>query len=395
MRVNYFLIVLFLIFLSACSKDNEFDNGLDGNNPGEQYPKNEITIRQSIFMNLNNVREKSSDTRIMDSLIYYVDHVPKGESLHMSIYLFDYKPLVTSIVKAIQREVTVNLLIDSSHVDESMVINKSTFTSLGIATKNTSSRLIAVKNNITATSINHEKYVLFSKLSLPYGEAKNVVFSTSHNFQTSDTKKVQDAIVMSDKALYDTFLRNWDKIASLADSKMKNFEYTVENIDNNTKAIFFPRLKNGSWDNGDPIVEILDKLTNFSSKDTICVGMAGFTNPRKSIAEKLASLQKKGVQVEVVTREAETGNEVLSNLGQVSANGGYVKLLTTSQVNIHSKFMLIKGFYEGKHQTILLSGSENYSGNALYNNNEQLLMLMNSPLFNDYWKYFKDIKQTL
>lgn len=391
MKSNHLLILLIFLLLSACSKKSD-SNDVD---PKDQLPKKEIYIQQSLFMNLNKVRGKTSDTQIMDSLIHYVDHVPKGESLYMSIYLFDYRPLVTSIVRAIQRDVRVNLLIDSSHVDESMKINQSAFTSLRSVVKNTSSRLIAVKNNITSTSINHEKYVLFSKVSLPYGEAKNVVFSTSHNFQDSDTKKVQDAIIMSNKSLYDAFLRNWNSIASLADEKMKNFEYKVENIGDDIHVFFFPRLKNGVWDGGDPIIEVLNKLTNFSSKDTICVGMAGFTNPRKSIAEKLVSLQKSGVRVEVVTRSEESGNEILSALGQVSANGGYVKLLTTSQINIHSKFMLIKGYYEGKYQTIVLSGSENYSGNALYNNNEQLIMLKNSKLFDDYWSYFKAIKQTL
>lgn len=392
MRVNHFLTVLFLFSFAACSKDNTDDNG--GDDRGNQYPTMEVTIHQSLFMNLHDVRERNSDTRMMDSLIHYVDHVPKGESFHMSIYLFDYRPLVSAVVRAINRGVVANLLIDNSHADESKVINQSTFTNLRSAVNSTPSRLIAVENNITATSINHQKYVIFSKIALPHGEAKNVVFSTSHNFQISDTRKVQDAIVMSNKGLYEAFLRNWNDIASLADSDMKNFAYKVENVGDSIKAFFFPRLSNGVWDGGDPITEVLNKLTNFSSKDTIFVGMAGFTNPRASIAEKLVSLQKSGVQVELVTR-AESGSAVLSNLGQIAANGGYVKLLTTSQVNIHSKFMLIKGFYEGKYQTIILCGSENYSGNALYNNNEQMLMLMNSSLFDNYWNHFKEIKQTL
>lgn len=389
MKTRYLFILILSFFLLACGKDKVTTGGDNGGGSTEQPTnKKEVQISRPIFLDPKLINEKKSDTKIMDSIIRYVNHTPKGEQIHISIFLMSYKPFIDALVEANKRGVAVKLLIDNGR-EESERENKETILQLLSAFKSPS-QLITLKSDASATAINHNKFVLFSKVELPEGVAKDLVVSSSHNFVLAGTKKIQDAVVMTHPQLYAAFLENWNETSARAKSGMKNFTYKEVDLDS-IRAYFFPRRKNGTWDGKDTYLEILDKITDYASAN-VRVVMSDWS--RVEVAQKLTELQKKGVKVEVIAKDKSEA-VILDELDRLKAAGGYVKVIDMSEKNTHSKITLISGTWEGKAQKLVFTGSHNYTYNALKNNNEVLLMLSSASFFKSYFDYFDELKTTL
>jgi phosphatidylserine/phosphatidylglycerophosphate/cardiolipin synthase-like enzyme len=125
--------------------------------------------------------------------------------------------------------------------------------------------------------------------------------------------------------------------------------------------------------------------------------MSDWTATRKNIVDKLAVLQSQGAKIEVIAKSS-IDSEILIALEQLRIKGAYVKVLNMTdnskpKMNIHSKFMLLTGTWKGKENTrILITGSHNFTLNALRNNNETIVLLQDSPLFSSYENMFATIK---
>lgn len=371
----------FLFFIAAsCGKKTGH---------GDPVVKKAVHIQKALFTDPAKVKTVSSSTVIMDELIKYFDHAPAGSKIHFSIFGFSYQPLIDAIKRAQQRGVEINAMIDYSR-EETIKENAKPIDELRKALRSPS-RVITVKSDAGSSSINHHKHALFSEVNLPEGTAKNVVFSTSHNFSLADTRKVQDAVVISDDGLYNAFLGNWNDMASRAQSGMKNFTYRTYETDS-LNAFFFPRRKNGAWDGSDTVIDILNKISDYQNA-TVQVGMSDWVVSRIITAQKLTELREKGVNVQVIAKD-KADPEILDELNKLKSKGGDVKILKMP-VNIHSKFILIKGTWDGKPQEILITGTHNFTTNALRNNNEVILLFKNNPLFKDYQDYFAKLKQVL
>lgn len=390
MKSRFLFFPLLFFFFISCGKATVSTGG--GSNGRDTTiipkPKNEIQLSQAILLDPATINRKQSDTKIMDSLVRYMNYSSKGSQVYINIFLFSYDLLIKAIKEAYNRGVNINVVIDNGR-EESEKENKETILEL-LSTLKSPSRLVTVKSDASATAIDHNKYALFSEIDLPNGIAKNVVFSSSHNFILGGTKKIQDAVVLTNKALYEAFVDNWNSIASRAKSGMKNFTYKVADLDS-IKAYFFPRRMNGNWDGADTYLEIFDKISDYSTAN-IRVVMSDWS--RLEVAEKLTELQKKGVTVEVIAKDKAAAN-VLEELDRLKAAGGYVKVIKMAEKNNHSKITLIKGMWDGKQQSLVFTGSHNYTYNALKNNNEVLLMLKNPKIFNTYFTYFDELKRIL
>lgn len=336
------------------------------------------------------VRERKSDTHIMDELIHYLDNTPEGAKVHVNIYLFNYQPLLNAVRKAEDRGVEIHALVDFSR-DASKNTNENSIPYLE-ANLESPSEVISVKSDVTSSSINHNKSVLFSEIDLPEGKAENVVFTTSHNFTDSGTKKIQDAVVKTNKSLYEAFLRDWEKMKSHAQSGMKNHEYTVENIGDSIRVHFFPRRKNGKWDGKDTYLEILEEIKDYSHAE-VRVIMSDWT--RTEVADKLTELEKEGVDVKVITKDKDGNSSAIERLQKMVKAGGELHIVPMAKMNTHSKLVLIKGELNGKPLKWVITGTHNFTYNALKNNNEVLLELKNSSLFKGYWDYFDELESKL
>jgi phosphatidylserine/phosphatidylglycerophosphate/cardiolipin synthase-like enzyme len=387
---NYTCVVLLMIF-SGCKKAGN-DNQTTQISPAVATS---LSLPQALFTEPAKVLSGQSSTIIMDKLISMIDATPEKEFIHISIYGFLYDELVVALKKADARGVKLRILIDMSRV-ETIEQNPPTVLELQKLSQE-NSEVTVVKSDAGSIAINHNKFAIFSKVITTDGVKENLVFQTSHNFTVADTRKVQDAVVISEKGLYDAYLNYWTDMRSKAASGMSMYEYKeYSNQTSGIYAYFLPKRKNGTSFGDDSIIEFLNALTNVSTA-TIKIGMSDWTATRKNIVDKLAVLQSQGAKIEVIAKSS-IDSEILVALEQLRIKGAYVKVLNMTdnskpKMNIHSKFMLLTGTWKGKENTkILITGSHNFTLNALRNNNETIVLLQDSPLFSSYENMFATIK---
>lgn len=374
-------VILFLVASFACKKSSD----------QIQAGALDINFPSAYFTDYKLVGKSMASPVIMDKLIGMIDATPSGAEIHLAIYGFDHKGIIDALRRAADRKVVLHLLVDYS-LSETEEQNRPTVIIIRSFLR-PDSELTTVKNDVTVSSIHHDKYVLFSALNTKTGIAKNVVFSTSHNFTVADSKKVQDAVVFNQPELYQAFISNFKETKSRAAGGMKNFTYQVfTNPANDLTVQFYPKRKNGVNYTGDTIIELLDGITDPATA-TVRVGMSDWTVSRLNVVQKLQELRSKGAKVEVIAK-SKADEQILTGLDQLSKSGGFVNIYQINKTNIHSKFFIIEGKYNGKDAKIVATGSHNLTGNALYNNNETLMILHNyNAIYDSYVNYFNELKK--
>ena len=357
-----------------------------------------ISFPEAVFTDVATIAKGGSSPTIMNKLIALVDNTPAGQSIHMSIYMITYQPLVDALKNAETRGVNLHIIVDMSRSDP-QTTNASSLPWL--QNNLTNSEIVITTNDVSSNAINHHKHVLFSGITTTAGLVTNVTFQTSHNFTTSDMSKVQDALIFNEADVYQAFLSNWNVMKQYAASGMRlNFTYTAFDFPSiNTKLAFFPRIVGGVHDGSDNILESLNALTDVANAK-IRVAMSDWTDSRPAIVDKLIALRNQGATIEVFAKDA-AGTQTKAKLNQLKALGATVRIFNLSTdgqavFNIHAKMMLIEGTWNGQSNAkIILTGTHNYTDGALKTNNEVLVTLINSSLFNAYSTYFNSIKEAL
>jgi hypothetical protein len=354
-----------------------------------------ITFPELLFTNASTIAREGTSTVILDRLISLIDNTPAGEDIRISIYLINYQPLMDALKNAETRGVNIKMLVDMSRSD-SQETNASSLPWL--QANLAASEVVSVVNDVSTLSINHHKHALFSKVNTSTGLVSNVTFQTSHNFTTSDARKVQDALTFNDAGIYNAFLNNWQVMRNNAASGMKNnFNYTVyEDLANGLRAEFFPKISGGNFIGQDNVLENLDAITDVANAK-IRIAMSDWSDLRVAIADKLITLKNQGATIEVYAKDA-AGTQVQNRLRQLQQLGATVRIFnlesgSDAKFNIHAKMMLIEGTWKGQaNSKVVITGSHNYTDPALKANNEVLLYLLNSPLFSQYDSYFEGLK---
>ncbi|MFD3538186.1 phospholipase D-like domain-containing protein [Streptomyces sp. NPDC058662] len=256
------------------------------------------------------------------------------------------------------------------------------------------------------SAINHNKFFVFEKV----GTTANVVFQSSANLTTNQRVGMyNNAVTIPDAGLYQEYNRYWKQLlmhgsqgAGLADN------YTAKDV-GPYKTYFFPRVES---DNDTALGSPVDPRNDASSdtvvsllKNVDCkavpttqirIGMYAFT--RTQVAEKLRDMRAAGCQVHVVH------NGDPGNVGSTVKN-----VLTTAKLNslskcqgteaggtargIHSKYLLIDGTYLGTGgRKLIFTGSHNYTYPNLRSQDETLLKIENTAL---YEKFRENFDQTV
>jgi phosphatidylserine/phosphatidylglycerophosphate/cardiolipin synthase-like enzyme len=388
-KIVYCFVGLFII--ASCKKNpNESSNKL------AQVIPLQAPVPDAFFTDLSKVGNGLASPVIMDRLIAMLDAAPQGSSVSLCIFGFDHAGVIDALKRANDRGVILRLMIDMSR-EETIAQNPPTISKLR-SFINSSSEVIVIKSDAGTSSINHNKFVLFSQLETRSGKVENVIFQTSHNFTVDDTKKIQDVVILSQKGLYDAYLAYWNDMKAKAGNGMKDFYYKeYDDPATGLTACFFPKRRNGVAYGGDNIIEILDGITEPSTA-LIRIGMSDWVASRINIVQKLDELLAQGATIEVIAK-SKADQEILDGLENLRIKGAYVKIynLTYSnqvKINIHSKFMLISGKWKGEQCNLLVTGSHNFTTNALRYNNEALLILKNhNGFFSTYMKVYDDMKK--
>lgn len=348
-------------------------------------------LPQVLFTAPGAVAKGSSSPIILNKIIELVNNTPAADTISMSIYMFDYDPLITAVKNADTRGVILRLIIDDSRSD-SHDLNASTFTKLSTLSSN--AEVISFNSDASTSSINHTKFVLFSRVNTTSGLQSKILLQSSHNFTSSDSKKIQDAVIFNHVGLYNSFWKYFNEIKTRTPSGMAGYTYTeYTDAAAGIKACFLPRRGSGQPDN---IIDILNSISNLSTA-TIKVGMSDWVVSRLNVAQKLTQMSAAGARVEVVVKN-KIDPEIQTELAKLNNTGGLLKMYNLVNdddptVNIHAKFMVIEGTINGVANTkMVVTGSHNFTTNALRYNNEILMVLTNSPLFSTYAAYFDNIK---
>lgn len=398
--ISFFKGFLFLFLLGSisCSSGAETDD-----QPVVTEQKKEINtvleldaeksyLPRVLFNDIQKIKEGSTSTIIFDNIVSYINATPGESSIYVSIYLFEYAPIIDALIKASERDVSLFIMADNSDRSNNLsTINK--FRNLDGQVE-----VIGVTNDASSIAINHNKYILFSEVEVEGGETlRNVVFQTSQNFHSKGQKKLQDAVIISNTGLFNAYVEFYNKMKSLALSGMRNFEY-FEYLDSSSEVMvsFYPKRKNGETYEEDPVIEILNQISNPSST-TIKIAMSDWSDSRSYIIDELIRLSDSGATIEVITKSGK-GPAVMQGLQMLENHGAFVKVFNMTgsgpaKINIHTKILLVDGVLDGNHQKFVMTGTQNFTLNALWNNNETSLFLMNSDLINQYEDFLKELKE--
>ena len=223
----YFCISILLI--TSCTKGPksvEEPEVPDTEEPGKEKPEESkplIQLHQALFTAPDDILAGKHSYTIINELVKYLDAAPKGSSVKANIYLLDSNPIIQAFLSANSRGVNIEVMVDNSREDS----QKTNSAAISNLRKALGTKLIVVTSDASASSINHHKHILFSEVVFNENRAENIVFSTSHNFIAAGSKKIQDAVILSDPDLYEAFLNNWKVMLSKASFGMKTFEYTI------------------------------------------------------------------------------------------------------------------------------------------------------------------------
>ncbi len=124
--------------------------------------------------------------------------------------------------------------------------------------------------------------------------------------------------------------------------------------------------------------------------------MSAWTDSRNEVLQKLEALFSQGAELEVVAK-SNIGPETYSGLEILAENGATVKIFNMEsndppKINIHSKFIMIDGIWNGEQRNLLMTGTQNFTMNALRNNNEVTLLFQDHGFYDSYEAYFDELK---
>lgn len=389
MLQKYAVFFLLLLFVGCTDGENpvQFDPDQPEAVPVEPV---DITLPEALFTDAVIVADGKQSKVILNRLVELIDAVPEDGSIYVSIYLFEYEPLLQALERAHTRNVSLHVMMDrSDRSDNTATANK-------LDELDGSVEIVWIYNNASGIAINHNKFVLLPEVSTSEGTLENVIFQTSQNFKESGNRKIQDGVILSDADLYDAYLDYWQDMKSLANDQMADFEYReYEDPDTGVKAYFYPKRRDGLPYEGDTIIELLNGIDDPSSA-TVKIGMSAWSDSRGEILSTLENLISEGLNLEVVTKSS-IGDETYDRLVSLADSGATIRIYNMSKsgpqkVNIHSKFMMIDGTWNGEQTQLLLTGSQNFTMNALYNNNEVSLLFRDHEFYTDYETYFEELK---
>lgn len=406
MGLKYGLFILLLTFCACSTAGNEEPPTPPGGDDSSSVPSVEpmaVTLPRVDFNELSKIKKIEHSKAIVKRLIDLIDATPKGAPIYLSPDCIDVHldGIIDAIRRADIRGVELHIMLDMSSPGNRKT-NAPTIKKLKLI--DSDMNIVEIRNRPDGSGVNHNKFDLFSKVVTKTGESKNVVFTTSMNMFPSGETRIQNAITLSDSGLYEAYLSYWQVMKQLADNGNKNYTFRkYSDPDNGIYAFFYPKTKDGAYFGPDPIVNVLNKITDPSST-TIQIPMAGWSGCRMDIVKKLSDLMDQGANVEVVTRSisAKVVRDALANL---VSRGAFIKILnsdknnhSTKHIRMHTKVMLIRGEWKGNKTNVIIAGSENYNCPDIhqsYNNNIILSShnFKHPTIFKRYEEHFNKLKK--
>lgn len=387
---GYILVLLIALIYGCAGAETPVQPDTTESESKDAVPV-EFSDDEVLFTDSEVIAEGEISPVIFDRLLDLIHATPDGESIHLSIYLFDYEPMIEALTAAHGRGVSLNIMMDMSDRSDNLA-TANRFTELGDGVD-----IVRVFNDAGRIAINHNKFVLFSEVETTTGSEEHVVVQTSQNFKESGAKKLQDALILRDERLFEAYLNYWQEMKNRAGEGMADFEFmTYHSPEEKLEAYFYPKRIEGRYDGEDTVIELLNNISDPASAE-IKIGMSAWSDSRVHIVDKLEELIRQGATVDIITKSS-IGAQVLERLEAIDSPNANILIFNMSnegppRINIHTKLMLIEGEWSGEKMKLLVTGTQNFTNNALKNNNEVTLLLKNHEFFSEYNSYFEALKE--
>ncbi|MFD3311310.1 phospholipase D-like domain-containing protein [Streptomyces sp. NPDC058694] len=348
-------------------------------------------------------------TAIRTRLIELTNAALPGSTIKVAVYHVWEASVVNALVAARNRGVDVQVLLDESSISDRPTNTAYGTLASGLGTDRTQGSYVATcpENKSClgdpkfGQSIMHNKFWLFSAVK---GATNVVVETTSNSTPSAHTKFFNDALLLpNNPTMYDAYADYFDTMVA-QDWESWNYRTVSNGL---YKAYFFPRA--GNTRATDTVYSILNNVT-CKYKDTAGVTqstrvrVAIFKITRLAIAEKLVSLKKAGCSVSIVYAESDSAKSSGGTKGtweKLHTTGGPTvrcynddrdplnpgQKLSTPYI-IHSKYILIDGMYDGVKNKVSFTGSGNYTGPALRENDESIVKVDDDAVHDMYKVHF-------
>lgn len=342
--------------------------------------------------------DTAAQSRIRDHIIDLIDGAAAGSTITVAMYTFTEDPVADALVAAKARGVNVKVILD--HTTVTMTGGEYTTLTDGLGTDRAQPSWVfacPAGRGCLGTrklpsdadgAINHNKFFLFSST----GGASDVVVQTSANMtNTQRTDLFNNAVTIPDAGLYDIYQAYFADLLKYGTSSTGLSNYYKTPSSGGYKAYFFPRQEaSGTEYNNNAATDTVKLiLDNVSCSGGTQIRMAANLFTRDEVASKLVSLKNAGCAV-YLAYDGNPGS--MSSAVETILSGKLTKRVQcyetrTSGVNVglHSKYLLISGTYDGTaNKKLVWTGSHNYSYPSLRANDETLLKIDNSALYDQF-----------
>lgn len=330
---------------------------------------------------------------IMQQIEDNIAAAPKGSVIRVAVYSMTLSDVGNALIAAHKRGVYVKVLMDQHAKND---LWKRLVAELGskVSTKSASSYAALCYGGCVAhhyssgkpVSWLHTKYFLFS------GGGKPTVTLTSANPTATQAEVTwnNSYTVVGNSGLYNAYVKNFtDMSKGAAGTHKANYYWTYGA---NPKSYYWPKAS-GASDTIDGMLKLITCSKTYPSQ--VRVAMFQWSDSRLTLAKRLASMASKGCKVTVIYTKAQVSSGVRSTL----ANSKVDVRDTTHGTNsdgyaahyTHNKYLLVNGRYDGvSGRQIVMTGSANYTANALYHNDESDIKFTSPSAYSAYLANFND-----
>jgi HKD family nuclease len=325
---------------------------------------------------------------IIKKLNAAIKATPKG-TIRFAQYLFDIGSPGENLIDAYRRGVNVKILTDDgekSHIMKKLrhVLNNDRTDGSYVDDCHHS----CMSNH---ASVMHAKFYTFSTA----GDADHVSLISSANPYTGNTYKSWNDLqtIVGDETIYNSLVQYFDDMRT--DVTRKNY-YRTTTSGKNT-LYFFPKA-----DGKLPQLAALKAVTCTGAasgygnrgRTQIRVAMWGWTRERTDIARQLRALFAQGCDIKVFLNKPRVSPKVYAILLKRNAKYGKMKIYDcwydknhngAAELYMHLKTVTINGNYNGDSSSkLVFTGSQNFSGEGSYYNNELALRVFDKSMVDDY-----------
>jgi len=322
----------------------------------------------------NNPRaDTGSKDRILSHIRSAVEGTPRHATIQIAAYSLDRPDLVDALARAHHRGVDVQLVLNDNWTSPA---TRRLVLTLGTDTNRRSFVTVCVASCRGGAGNQHMKFYLFSES----GSAKDVVMIGSSNL-TGYAAKTQwnDMYTVVDKPrLRDLYTKVFEQLVRNRRLEDPSMRRTVGIFENEFGP--FPDVTKDT----DPVMKRLrqvscsaDSGVDQNGRTVISIVMYGWGSDRGLyLADKVADLSRSGCIVRVIVSSG--GRQVVGTLKRAgvlvrsadldldyNAETGFGG--TAFEVFTHQKYMLLSGSFRGRRGWQVWTGSENWSGMGLIN----------------------------